>query len=320
MKKSGNEPLPTPGARRVAWRDTVRARHPGLVRAVDRIGDPLVEWFQQRASDEAFLRRQFQAHLGTPLDLERPRRLVEKIQWLKLHDVTPLHRQCSDKIAVRDRVAEVIGPHVLVPLLDVLDDARQLTLERVTADRFAAKANHDCGSTVLCRGRDAFDWPGARASLARHLRRRYWRAQRELAYRGIEPRVMVEAMLPGTGDDPPPDYKFFCFAGRVEIVQVIEGRATGQTRTMMSPGWERLPVSRLGVPTAKEDPARPPRLGEMVAMAEALSAPFRFCRVDLYAIGDAIYFGEYAFYADGGYRPFVPDAWEMRLGAMVPTP
>ena len=305
------------GRRRPGWRGALRERLPGLVGLADRVGDPLVGWAERRLPDEAFLRRRFERHLGFALDLDEPRLLVEWIQWLKLHDVTPLHRLCSDKIAVRERVSEVVGPGILVPLLDVLDDARDLTPHRIAASSFVAKTNHDCGGVVLCPDRGAFDWPGARAKLSRHLRREYWRSQRELAYRGIRPRVLVEAMLPGPGGGPPDDYKFFCFGGAVELIQVIGGRGARQTRTMMSTGWDVLPVARLGVPTADAPPPRPPRLADMIAAAEALSGPFRFCRVDLYAIGETIRFGEYAFYPDGGYRPFVPIEWEERLGALV---
>ena len=317
MNEGSPTALPTPGRRKAGWRGRARRAFPRAVRLADRIGDPLVGWAERRLPDEAFLRRQFAAHLGFPLDLEDPKLLVEKIQWLKLHDVTPLHRRCSDKIAVRDHVREVVGEEVLIPLLDVMATEAGLTPARIAARRFVAKTNHDCGGVVLCPDREAFDWAAARAKLGRHRRRDYWRAQRELAYRGIEPHVLVEEMLPGPDGGPPEDYKFFCFGGEAVMIQVIAGRGGAQTRTMMAPDWTVLPVRRRGVPSASVPPPRPPRLGEMLRVAAALSAPFRFCRVDLYAVGEAIYFGEYAFYPDGGYRPFEPVVWEERLGALV---
>lgn len=299
------------------WRRRARSRFPRAVGLIDRVGDPVMRWIEERQPDAAVLRRQYAMHMGAPLDLDRPRLLVEKIQWLKLHDVTDLHRRCSDKIAVRGHVASMVGDDILIPAQAVLETADDLTPERIVADRFAAKTNHDCGGVVLCRDRATFDWTAARAKLRRHMARDYWRSQRELAYRGIRPRILVEDLLPGPDGGPPVDYKFLCFGGRVEMVQVIAGRGGRQTRTMMSPDWAVLPVRRRGIPVADAAPARPPRLDAMLEIARALSAPFRFCRVDLYAVEGAIHFGEYAFYPDGGYRPFEPIEWEERLGAMV---
>jgi hypothetical protein len=208
-----------------------------------------------------------------------------------------------------------------VPLLDVLERAAELTPDRVTAPAFAAKTNHDCGGVVLCPDRASLDWAGARQKLGQHMARDYWRMQRETAYRGIERKILVEALLPGAPGAPnwapPDDHKFYCFSGRVQLVQVISGRGGAQTRTHLTPAWEVLPVRRRGLPASTTPPPRPARLGRMVAIAEALAAPFRFCRVDLYAVGERIYFGEYAFYPDGGYRPFEPVEWEEKLGAMV---
>ena len=299
------------------WRSGVRRQFPRLVGAIDRVGDPLVAWSKQRLSDEAFISRQFQEHIGFALDLNDPKLLVEKIQWLKLHDLTPLHRICSDKLSVRDHVAKTVGSDLLVPLFDVLDDARAFTPERIAQASFAAKTNHDCGGVVLCSDRDLFDWPGARAKLHRHLKVDYWRKQREKAYRGIIRKIVVEELLRGPSGGSPDDLKFFCFSGRVEFVQVVSGRRQAMTRTMLSPAWDVLPIRRRGIPSASAPPLRPKRLDDLLAVAEALAAPFRFCRVDLYEVGETIRFGEYCFYPDGGYRPFEPLEWERRLGDLI---
>ena len=41
----------------------------------------------------------------------------QKIQWLKLYDVTPLKKLCTDKVTVRDYVKEKIGEEYLKPAL-----------------------------------------------------------------------------------------------------------------------------------------------------------------------------------------------------------
>ena len=46
-----------------------------------------------------------------------PVRYTEKMQWRKLFDLNPLYAVLCDKIAVREVVAQRIGPEFLVPLL-----------------------------------------------------------------------------------------------------------------------------------------------------------------------------------------------------------
>jgi len=44
----------------------------------------------------------------------------QKIQWLKLYDVTPLKKLCTDKVTVRDYVRKKIGAEYLKPVLQII--------------------------------------------------------------------------------------------------------------------------------------------------------------------------------------------------------
>lgn len=55
-------------------------------------------------SDEKFIKIGFKRSFGYELNLNKPKTLNEKIQWLKFNDRTALHTICADKIAVRDYV------------------------------------------------------------------------------------------------------------------------------------------------------------------------------------------------------------------------
>jgi hypothetical protein len=49
-------------------------------------------------------------------------------------------------------------------------------------------------------------------------------------------------------------------------------------------------------------------------MAEKLAAGFDFLRIDLYLVGDRIYFGEITVYPYSGLMPFVPPGWDLVFG------
>ena len=50
-------------------------------------------------------------------------------------------------------------------------------------------------------------------------------------------------------------------------------------------------------------------------LAAAIDSPF--VRIDLYEIGDDIYFSEITFYPNAGVIPFEPKEWDRRLGDMI---
>ena len=54
----------------------------------------------------------------------------EKIQWLKLYGVTDLMRKCTDKVAVRDYVAEKIGEQYLKPVLEICNNFDEIDFDK----------------------------------------------------------------------------------------------------------------------------------------------------------------------------------------------
>ena len=55
-------------------------------------------------------------------------------------------------------------------------------------------------------------------------------------------------------------------------------------------------------------------------MAKRLSMDFDYIRVDLYSIGDDVYFGEFTPFHHGGGAVVRPIEWEERLGKMWAFP
>lgn len=288
-----------------AWR--------GLLRSVERR-------LARFLPDETYVNRQFARKFGFRLDLRHPRMFVEKIHWLKLHDCTPLHTQCADKIRVREYVAATVGEDYLIPSLLTTYDPDDLTPERVTAERFVVKTNHDYDNVVVCRDRATFDWHGTRERMRARLARNWYASKRERAYRDIKPGVIVETFLDGVDGRDVDDLKIYCFHGRAELIQQISGRFTTTTLTMYDRDWQRLDVHRRGTPSANEPQPRPPRLAEMLDVAERLAAPFRFARVDLYDSGGKTWFGEITFYPGAGMVLFDPIEYEYAYGALLHLP
>ncbi|EAR15325.1 glycosyltransferase [Robiginitalea biformata HTCC2501] len=260
--------------------------------------------------------------MGYELNLQHPRTLNEKINWLKLHDRTPLHSQCSDKYAVRDYVKGKIGENYLVPLYFSTEDAADINERNIDKFPCIIKTNHDSSGGVFLREKEGVDWQEIQAKMAKRMHRNYYTNSREWQYKNIKPRIIVEQLLLDDEGKIPADIKVHVFHGKPEMIQMDEGRGTdGHFRNWYSPSWDLLPMrwssvlknGRLTDP--KNVPVDKPRsLDKILELSRQLAEPFLYARIDWYEVGNRIYFGEITFHHDGGYRPILPKEWDYKLG------
>jgi hypothetical protein len=265
----------------------------------------------------------------------------EKVRYKMLRDRRMLLVTFTDKVAVRDYVAAVVGERYLPRSYGVLSDPAELwTLELPKS--FVVKPTHGSGAVVAVHPDAPMDatlpspdehWACTRVrpdaldrqsfeNLARSwLRRRYGNGiNGEWAYNFVPPRLLVEEHLSGPGGDIPADYKFFVFHGRCRYVQVITARFGPQTEDFFLPDWQHLPLRANALRAADPVPARPDRLEEMISVAERLGRDTDFVRVDLYALADRIVFGELTNYPAAGHCPFSPERFDAEFGAHWKVP
>lgn len=289
--------------------------------ATDSIRSPaLPHWLRKRLLGPTWLRRialpllvkrQFRQRFGRPLPVKDPRTFSEKINWLKAYGRLGRLTSYADKYRVRDYVASTCPDVELPALLAIADHARDIEWDALP-ERFVAKASHGSGWTLLVpRKRDA-DLTRMATTLDHWMRRCYFNYSLEAQYARILPRIIVEEFL-GAGDEPPPDRKVHCFGGEPRYVQSDFSRHGRHTQTLHDTDWNLLPV-RLHYPRAEVAPAAPANLGRMLEIARRLSAPFPYVRVDLYEVGDAIYFGELTFCPNSGLTRFEPHEFDHVMG------
>lgn len=264
----------------------------------------------------------------------RPRTFRDKVRYKMLRDHRGLVVTFADKAAVRDYVADTIGPEYLPRAYAIVDDAAQLADVPLPAD-FVVKPTHGSGAAIVVSGRAPADAtlptdPGSwvyshvrpeaapRAELIRvaagWLTQLYGQGpNREWVYGRVPRRVIVEEMLAGTDGGIPADYKFFVFHGRCEFVQVDAGRFGVRTQDFFTREWQHLPMSG-GPPWARPEPPRAPGLATMIDLAERLGVDTDFVRVDLYDLDGRVVFGELTSFPAGGDSVFVPESFDEVFG------
>ena len=192
-------------------------------------------------------------------------------------------------------------------------------------DRFVLKDTLGSGgnAVLLCPDKDRADWRAIRKTAAGWCATPLVRdGGREWPYYSGKPhRILAEEYLqPAAG--PLTDYKFFCFGGKCAFVYVCTGRHNGSAVEIhiVSPSYEKLPVVRVGDEPSDRLPDRPENFGEMVRLAEAISAPFPHVRVDLYNVDGLIRFGELTFFNASGYMLYEPDCFDREIGDRFSLP
>jgi hypothetical protein len=261
--------------------------------------------------DELFVALFFVYKLGYVPHLRKPRSFNEKLQWIKLHDRSPLRTLAVDRFKVREYVALRAPECRLVPHLWVGDDLSD-TIWLSLPDSFVLKATHGSGFVFLCRSKGKEDFETVRHETLRWLATDYSRNRREWPYRDLARLLIAEEFLFDRNNKVPTDFKFFCSNGRVTFVQVDLDRFEHHTRNLYARDFSKLDVTYLYSRGAGVD--RPARFGDAVAIAEKLAAPFDFIRVDLYLLGDAVYFGELTCFPEAGFGRFTPKDFDFALG------
>jgi len=232
-------------------------------------------------------------------DFVRPRRFGEKLWSRMLLSRHPLLTTISDKLLVRDYVAEKAGTDHLIPLLWSGDKPEAIPYDRLP-DRFVIKTNHGCKYNVLVTDKGRADHRAIAAKLKKWLAENYaedtylgiaW------GYKNIRPLILIEEYIDDHGQ-PPIDYKFYCFSGRTELITVHFDRHRDPRSVSVDRKFVRLRF-RPGFKQHDIVPPKPRNFAAMLRLAESLADGFNFVRVDLYSLQDKIYFGELTPYPVG---------------------
>lgn len=116
------------------------------------------------------------------------------------------------------------------------------------------------------------------------------------------------------------DYKFYCFNGEVKYCEVISGRFTNKQIDFFDLDWNHQEFTFNGYDYADVRPIKPSCFDEMVKVCSQLCKDKPYSRIDLYVVGNKVYFGEITFFPASGFRGFHPVEWNIRLGDNIQLP
>lgn len=238
--------------------------------------------------------------MGKKLNLENPKTMNEKLQWLKLYNRKEEYRVLVDKIKVKDIVAKGIGSKYVVPLLGVWDSFDEIDFDKLP-NQFVLKTNHSGGNTgvIVVSNKSKLNKKEAKKKLESSLKDDIYKHYREWPYKGIEKKIFAEEYL---GSDLV-DYKFYCFDGDADCVLICIDRQIGAAKFyFFDKDWKLCRYNKRGknAPEGFTLP-KPEGIDKMFELASQMSKGMPFVRMDFFDVNGNIYFGEYTFFPASGY-------------------
>lgn len=216
--------------------------------------------------------------------------------------------ELADKYLVRKYVSDKIGDEYLVKLVWIGDNPEDIPFDSLP-EKCVIKTNHGSGGNIVVDSNsDRFE---VKRKLRAWLKENYYWRQREYHYYDIPRKILAEEFINDNEVNGPFDYRFWCFNGKAEVIQV--DNHTHDINPFFDTKWNKLDMAYRDEFKDCEI-KKPKNFEKMLEIASILSADFDFVRVDLYNIHGKIYFGELTFTPAAGNLVFKPSHWDAILG------
>ena len=269
-------------------------------------------------SDEKFLKKQYNVIYGKKLNLENPIALIDKLQWLKIHDRKPEYVKMVDKYAVKDIIREVLGDQYVIPTLGVWHNPDDIPFGQLQGN-YVLKPTHASGSNIICREDEQIQVKKIKRKLKKSLKTNYFYHAREWPYKDVRPAIIAEPLLVMDDGTAIIDYKFYCYGGRPIYFMYSLGEANHTVRNhKFDMNLQSIDYLFKEKPTVDiSDIVLPANIDEMIKIVEKLCKGYKHIRIDLYNVNGRIYFGEFTFFSGGGYLNIKSEKFSNYLADLI---
>jgi len=264
----------------------------------------------------------------------------QKIKHKMRFDRRQLLTDFADKVAIKERVAKLIGNEYIVPTFRILDKAEDLKLFEYPRE-FVLKPSHGSGGVILVheeakRNLDTLKsgqnvWnniynihPDDLNINLKFIKEKsmawlgsIYAPGIEFCYSLIPPKLIIEKYLKADPAVLLSDFRMYTFHGKVRFFRA----AANVANDVPAFAYDEF-GSPLNIRAKHDDhnfqgphPILPKQYVEMIRLAEILAGSVDFVRVDLYLIGDQIYFSEMTNYPLGGDISFKTNSFEKLVSA-----
>ncbi|MGK0270227.1 MAG: hypothetical protein ACI88H_000870 [Cocleimonas sp.] len=268
---------------------------------------------QEKKNDFSYTKIKFRLSLGYNINLDCPKTFNEKLIHRRLFSRDPIWSIVTDKIAVRTWLEEkgYLDFVNLVParVAYSIDDLMNMKIDKPVV----IKAAWASGMNLFVNSSEQLQ--SHKATLEIWLASPYAPERLIWAAEKMKRGFIIEDSIADEQGNVPLDYKFFCFNGKAEFVQIDLDRFSDHKRAIVSMdgtsnNWGYVKES------PKNDVSQEHKsiIARMKPIVELLSKDFSFLRGDLYLYKGEIYFGELTQTPHAGFGKFTKEEVDRRLG------
>jgi UDPglucose 6-dehydrogenase len=269
----------------------------------------------QKLPDHIYARAMFLRRKGTVLRLKNPKTYSAKINWLKIYGGLENYTNYVDKYQVRAFVEQTIGKQYLTPLLGVWDKFDDIPFDDLPK-KFILKATHGPNYMFECSDKSKIDMRSLKIQVDSWMNENFYQVEREPQYKHIQRKLICEPLVREDAADRI-DFKIPCFGRKPHFVQVLTGDTANKTEDFYGYDWTRLNIQERGYSNSQYPTPKPRQLAKMLELAQQLSRPFPFVRVDFYIAVGKIYFSELSFTPASGIITYESADTDLELGQLL---
>jgi hypothetical protein len=264
-------------------------------------------------SDKLFCTLTFVIKNGRVPNFIKPQYFNDKLLYLKLNERNTIMKKLVDKYEVRNYIKENLGEEYLIPLIGVYNNPAEVDFEMLP-NKFVIKMTSGSQKNIVCNNKNRMNWDEESRRLSKWLKLDPYLRTREWPYKDLPQRFVIENYIEDKNSNTF-DYKFWCFNGKPEFVQIDTNRFNYHRRVMYDMDFNKLNF-RISHDNDIEI-SKPKNFRKMVDVASQLSKDFQFVRIDLYNIDGHIYFGEFTFYPGNCNEKIEPLEYEKKIGEKI---
>lgn len=247
------------------------------------------------------------------INLKNPILFSEKLNILKIHNITKEKINLTDKLFAKKYINENFPDLKTAKLYgeyDTFDDINFYNLPKT----FIIKTNHACKTAMLVKDKNKIDYLLLRKykkyfEKVLKINYAFW-GTLELQYKDIKPKIFVEEYLHTKDNTPFNEYEVYCINGIPKLIECHNFNGIPSEDLIFgvsfyNPDWTKSEIS-IFYKRGTECKAKEKNKEKIIKYAKLLSKDFEFARVDFFEIDEELYFGEITFSPFSGNIKFVP--------------